>query len=299
MQPYRKSFAGDPLFPFEIVYKTIKHPDKELPDHLHDHYELVYVHSGQGIFFIDNCWYQKSAGDLFVIPGNTIHHSLPDLEDPIVSSAIFFAPTLIAGPSLGDGYFSLQCYEIARKKKRFKIGLAGSLRIAAEMAIKQIAEEFANQETGYREAVLLTIGQLLLQINRHLLTDEITQHESPRIGPSWILRALKRIDEHPEREIHLTDLAREACVSPSHFSRVFRQLTSLNVIGYVNTKRIIKAKELLLFSDENVNVIAEKCGYETPAHFYRVFKSLTGETPGQYRNRSQAVMPRRRLPERK
>ena len=56
-------------------------------------------------------------------------------------------------------------------------------------------------------------------------------------------------------------------MSPSHFSRVFRQLTSLNVIGYVNTKRIIKAKELLLFSDENVNVIAEKCGYETPAHF--------------------------------
>lgn len=116
MQPYRKSFAGDPLFPFEIVYKTIKYPDNELPDHLHDHYELVYVHSGQGIFFIDNCWYQKSAGDLFVIPGNTIHHSLPDLEDPIVSSAIFFAPSLIAGPLLGDGYFPLQCYEIARKK---------------------------------------------------------------------------------------------------------------------------------------------------------------------------------------
>ena len=50
MQPYRKSFAGDPLFPFEIVYKTIKYPDNELPNHLHDHYELVYVHSGQGIF---------------------------------------------------------------------------------------------------------------------------------------------------------------------------------------------------------------------------------------------------------
>ena len=151
MRPYRKSFAGDPLFPFEIVYKTIKYPDNELPNHLHDHYELVYVHSGQGIFSLTIAG-TKSAGDLFVIPGNTIHHSLPDLEDPIVSSAIFFAPTLIAGPSLGDGYFPLQCYEIARKKQ-FKIGLAGSLRIAAEMAIKQIADEFANQETGYREAV--------------------------------------------------------------------------------------------------------------------------------------------------
>ena len=133
----------------------------------------------------------------------------------------------------------------------------------------------------------MATGQLLLQINRHLLTDGITQHESPQIGPSWIL-----FDEHPEQEIHLTDLAREACVSPSHFSRVFRQLTSLNVIGYINAKRIIKAKELLVSSDENVNVIAEKCGFETPAHFYRVFKSLTGETPGQYRTRCRS--PKRR-----
>ena len=215
--PYRKSFAGDPLFPFEIVYKTIKYPDNELPNHLHDHYELVYVHSGQGIFSLTIAG-TKSAGDLFVIPGNTIHHSLPDLEDPIVSSAIFFAPTLIAGPSLGDGYFPLQCYEIARKSSSRL-----DWRDHCELPPKwQSSKSRTSSRTRKRDTVKpsLTIGQLLLQINRHLLTDEITQHESPRIGPSWILRALKRIDEHPEREIHLTDLARKpACrllISPEY-----------------------------------------------------------------------------------
>lgn len=289
MQAYRKSFNGDPMFPFDIVYKTVKLPDKELPNHLHDHYELVYIHSGTGIFFIDNCLYQKGAGDLFIIPGNTIHHSLPDLEDPIISTAVFFAPTLISGHSLDESYSPLQCFEFARRKKQYKLGLAGALRSLVETVLAQIAEELANKEAGYREAVRLTTGQLLLQLNRHLLTNGSLAHEGSPIGPSWILQALKKIDEHPEREIHLSDLAREACVSTSHFSRVFRQFTTMHVTDYVNAKRVIKAKERLAYSDDNVNDIAEKCGYETPAHFYRVFKSVTGETPGQYRTRCRSV----------
>lgn len=283
MKPFRKPFSGDPLFPFEIVHKTVKKQDNELPDHLHDRFELVYVHQGKGTFFIDNTWYEKKSGDLFIIPGNTIHHSLPDNDNPIISSALYFAPTLLATNPLDDSYTHLFCYDYARKKKSYKLELPADLKSMAEMSIEEIAEELRAHRTGYHEAVRLIVCQLLLQINRFIVTGMVNPNEIFRMAPSWMMEALKTIDEHPEHEIGLVRLAEQANVSASHFSRVFRQLTTMNVTNYVNAKRIIRAKEMLIQSDENIHEIADKCGFDTSTHFYRVFKSLTGVTPNTYR----------------
>lgn len=69
----------------------------------------------------------------------------------------------------------------------------------------------------------------------------------------------------------------------SHFSRVFKQLTGMNVTDYVNVKRLVRAKELLLSTDDNVETIALACGFQGMGHFYQTFKKLTGLTPRAYR----------------
>lgn len=284
MKPIRKPFLGDPLFPFEIVYKMIKRQTNELPDHLHDRYELVYIHQGKGVFFIDNTWYEKKQGDLFIIPGNTIHHSLPHNEDPIVSTALYFAPTLLAMAPIDDSYNSLLCFDYARKKRSYRIEQPELLRAVTEAAMEQIQQELEEGKPGCHEAVKLITCQLLLQINRFILSVRGGYPAGePRVGPSWMKEVLREIDEHPERETGLAQLAERANVSGPHFSRVFRQLTTMNITQYVNAKRIIRAKELLIRSDINISEIAEQCGYDTPTHFYRIFKSFTGMTPNKYR----------------
>ncbi|UQZ32278.1 AraC family transcriptional regulator [Paenibacillus sp. PK3_47] len=290
MKPIRKPFFGDPLFPFELGYKNVKKQINELPDHLHDQYELVYIHQGKGVFFIDNTWYEKKQGDLFIIPGNTIHHSLPHNEDPIVSSALFFAPTLLAMERIDDSYHSLLCFDFARKKRMYRIEQPAALVSVTETALGQIHQELADRKPGYHEAVKLITCQLLLQINRYI--QSVSGHRpagEPRVGPSWIKEVLHDIDEHPEREASLARLAERANVSAPHFSRVFKQLTTMNVTQYVNAKRVIRAKELLSRTDNNIHDISEQCGYETPTHFYRIFKAFTGMTPNKYRQNQSGM----------
>ncbi len=48
-----------------------------------------------------------------------------------------------------------------------------------------------------------------------------------------------------------------------------------------------EAKRLLVESDESVQDIAEKIGYQYPMSFIRVFKKLEGATPGEYRKERQ------------
>lgn len=283
MQAYRKPFFGDRLFPFQIVHKDKKSPEMELPDHLHDRYELVYVYEGQGTFFIDKTLYEKKPGDLFLIPGNTIHRSFPDPEDPIVSTAVFFAPGLAMAESFGDGYSHLRCFEAAKSRKRYKMALPAEMRQTIEMLLDEIQAEIGLQRLGYRQAVLVLLHKLLLEVNRFAAAgwpDEAAEH---RIGPAWIREALREIDDGLGRDLGLSRLAKAASVAPSHFSRVFKQYSGMNVTDYVNAKRIIRAKDLLLHTEAGVAEIAERCGFESLPHFHRMFKKLTGVTPKGYR----------------
>jgi len=290
MKPFRKPFSNDPLFPFDIVYKDTKSPENELPDHLHDRYEAVYVYKGKGTFFIDQRFYEMKQGDLFLIPGNSIHRAFPDSANPVTSTALFFSPSLVAHDMADESYSSLRGFELAKKRKHYKVELDADLRTATEATIENIRSELEDRSIGYRHAVILILQQWLLLLNRQSVAGPGNEPEETRIGPQWMKDILHDIAARPDGDHGLAALARRASVTGAHFSRVFKQLTGMNVTDYVNAKRIALAKEMLLETDDNVGLIAERCGFESLPHFHRQFKKMTGTTPRAYKtNRNPAT----------
>lgn len=282
--PLRKWFDLSSPFPFNCNYRQTKHTATELPDHLHDWYEIVYVHRGEGTFFIDRTLYGKQEGDLFIIPSNTIHRSFSDESNPINSTALFFSGAFVQQPALGDAFPSLRCFEHAKKGKTYRLRLAEKDGAQLERLIDELHAELEEGLPGHRQAVHLQLQRILLQINRTILPPEgVKAREAAGRGPTWMNRVLHRIDEKPEDDLTLSALARSAAVTPAHFSRVFKQLTGLNVTEYVTAKRIVRAKELLQETEDGVGEIAERCGFRSLPHFHRMFKRLTGVTPAGYK----------------
>lgn len=287
MNPLHKQFNTDQYFPLELVYQDTKLPHKELPDHLHEWFEFVYVHEGSGIFFIDQAFYDMEAGDCFVIPNNTIHRAFPAEDNPVTSTAIFFSGVLIPPILLGESFSYLQCYEQAKMRKSHKIRISYSERHHVESLLVHMHEEWTEHAVGYRHAILLDLSAILLSLNR--VSDTNRQLSKPfLIGPRWMQDILLYIDGHPENNLNLAALASRASVSPAHFSRVFKQLTGLTVTEYVNAKRMLRAGELLLSTDHSIHHIASQCGMHSLPHFHRIFKRITGTTPAIYKrvNRS-------------
>ncbi|MDF2834988.1 MAG: DNA-binding protein AraC-type [Paenibacillus sp.] len=287
MQPIRKPFMLDPIFPFDLVYQGIRYSENELPDHLHDLYELVYIHRGTGKFFIDHTIYEKGPGDLFLIPGNTVHRAFPLGDQPIVSTAVFFAPSLMRSDPLGDGYKPLGTFELARKRKQYRITLEEPARGQLEACLLAMAEELGNRAAGYRHALWLRLQQLLLELSWQPFSQaEPSTPSAGGYGPPWIRKALSDMNRDPVGCGGLAELAGRASVSASHFSRVFKELTGMNVTDYINAKRLVLAKNLLLETDDNIETIALACGYQGMRHFYQQFKKLTGLTPKAYRDQT-------------
>ncbi|TYP72046.1 AraC family transcriptional regulator [Paenibacillus methanolicus] len=285
MQPIRKPFRLDPLFPFELVHRGIRYSENELPDHVHDLYELVYIHEGKGTFFIDQALYDKGPGDLFLIPGNTVHRAFPSADEPIMSTALFFAPSFAQPVLPGEDYRPLRSFEIARQRQQYKFTLSEPVRTRIEANIAAMASEWHAKAPGYRHAMWLQAHQVLLELSRLPIATAPAPSPESAFAPRWVQQALRDIDRDPVRCGGLASLSAAACVSPGHFSRVFKQLTGMNVTDYVNAKRLVRAKELLLTTDDNIETIALVCGFQGMRHFYHQFRKLTGVTPLTYRRR--------------
>lgn len=105
----------------------------------------------------------------------------------------------------------------------------------------------------------------------------------PTIDPKRLQRVLDFIEARIAAAISLDDLAAEACLSPFHFARAFRETTGLTPHRYVTERRIEAAKEKLRLAQSSLVEIALDTGFGSQANFTRVFRKMTGLTPGRYR----------------
>ncbi len=99
-----------------------------------------------------------------------------------------------------------------------------------------------------------------------------------------IQQAVRFINDNYRTDIRLAAAAREAGMSPSHFSRIFKKVMDLSYQDYLNSRRITKAKNLLRTSAQSVTEIAVSLGFSDPTGFGRIFKKLTGHTPSAFRS---------------
>lgn len=92
-----------------------------------------------------------------------------------------------------------------------------------------------------------------------------------------------RINNYPEKEHRLSELATEYGYSATHLGKIFHKVIGVTFSNYLLNARINYARLLLLSSEMSISEIAEKLGYYDTAHFINQFKKSVGCTPSAYR----------------
>ena len=91
------------------------------------------------------------------------------------------------------------------------------------------------------------------------------------------------IRENLDRNIHLSDMARECGLSVSHFTRAFRKSFGMSPYRWLLERRIDRSKALLAASDLPIADIALRSGFSDQAALTRAFGRIVGESPGRWR----------------
>ncbi len=96
-------------------------------------------------------------------------------------------------------------------------------------------------------------------------------------------RVLDYVATNYSRSISVQELAREAALSPSHFSRLFKETIGQSPHRFVMSYRVEQARKMLADPDPTLAQVALRCGFSDQAHFSRTFKQIEGVTPKTFR----------------
>lgn len=216
------------------------------------------------------------AGTSWLVPAGT-HETLLELDASVECILIFLPARLLEESALAD-------YGIDPGKTQ--LAYAGGLNDPVLSQIGTTLHGLLGREARPVDRIL-TDG-LRTTLAAHLIGNYTVDcwrpsMRSQSLDPRRLQRVLDFIEANLGDDIALEDLAREACLSPFHFSRLFHETTGFPPHRYVIERRIRAAQNMLLSGRSSIAEIALDSGFGSQANFARTFRKITGVTPRQYR----------------
>ena len=97
------------------------------------------------------------------------------------------------------------------------------------------------------------------------------------------------IAEHYDGPRPVAGMVGRSGLAERSFKRRFKRATGMTPIAYVQIVRLEQAKQLLETTDQSIDAIAERVGYEDASFFGRLFHRRVGLTPAEYRRRFRGM----------
>lgn len=111
-----------------------------------------------------------------------------------------------------------------------------------------------------------------------------TQPDQERVADLVRLRRVRdRMDREYAKPLNVESLARDALMSPGHFSRQFKAAYGESPYSYLMTRRIERAMDLLRRDEMSVTEVCFAVGCSSLGTFSTRFTELVGMTPSIYR----------------
>lgn len=258
------------------VVKNVKRSGQYIEPHSHVFFHYIYSLGGHTQVTLEEKRCETEQGSLVLIPPGTVH-GITSLDTSCCLDLKFSCSEALAARITG----------LPRYLK--------AVDDHANSLIRNIFEEAVGQEPDYDEIINIRLYELLILLLRQQSGGETGQaavcYSLSAPDHENIRRALQIVEEELETPLRVADLAERCGYSENYFRQVFRQSVGMAPNAYINQRKIAKAKELMLYSEQNVTQIAEQLGYQSIHYFSRLFKKVSGITPTDYINRVKDNRP--------
>lgn len=286
----------------KIPYENIIMPNAELPIkffehrhsstgpfcilHWHNELEMVYVKEGVVLTNCGSSTIESHPGDLIFINSNE-PHSYYISKGPVVLYCCTVDPVILQGRYVAsfDSHLLSQTNTITV----FQNDIVADKDLI-NMFINMWKED-EKREKGYEYAIkAFSYGIITLMVRNHTkstITSKEYQYQNRSLNN--INKALQFIHKHYSENISLNDISDYIGFNRYYFCRLFKEITGLTAIKYLNNYRIHQALSLMQSQRElTITEIASLVGFNDSNYFTRVFKNVTNETPSEYMCRIEA-----------
>ncbi len=168
--------------------------------------------------------------------------------------------------------------------------MSGNINSAIQLNVQaktDITNLLNNIETIYsknnNKAPFLLGFELLCKL---AYADEILKNEKT---PTIVIQAIYEMQNNYAYLYGIDELSRNLGVSKNHLVRMFTKHLNISAGKYLTNVKVNAAKQFLLSTNYQINIISDMCGFTSSNYFCKVFKNSTGVTPDSFRLQNKAT----------
>lgn len=276
---------GNAMFPFMIhEVSSDTRTEERIACHWHEEIEILVVTKGSAVLILNNDRYELKEGYVAFILPNHLHLVTALLGDTFDFHAVVFHPDLLSS-SIQDAIQQQYFDSVLQENLLFTTVLSAqeAKEFGIADALSDIYALFAKKEPCFE---LLIKARLYVVWSLYYLHGTSSASVSERTSDYRIALVKSIIDyihTHYESQITLDILASHFHLSREHLCRLFKKMTRMSPIEYLNFYRISTSTRLLRETDHEISDIALEIGFNNISYFNRTFKRYMHVTPGEYR----------------
>lgn len=275
MPDFSYKLPNQQLDPYEDLKLYYCGTEQCVPGHswgpgLKDHYKILYIHSGKGIYRNGNQTYSLTQGQGFLICPDVLSFYQADRSDPWTYSWVAF--------NGANAPWYLQRARLTAEQPIFR-------------SVQQETIALCFQQL-FQASLLHKSRDLRLQSSLYtflaLLIEEASSEPPPLVEgitrqQQYVAKAIEFVETNYSRPISIAELAREVGLERKYLTKLFKISTGLSPQLYVIHFRINKACEWMANPLLSITEIAYSVGYNDPLLFSKMFKKIKGVPPSSYR----------------
>ena len=286
--------------------------ERFIPMHQHKFFEMVFIRRGSCRHFYKNDATLLIPGDFFLITPDEPHSY--QFDETICMYNCQFSPDILHNST--TEFINELSYKHLKENVPVHRRMQDMYNLWEEMDEKSTIPYFVTANINEQGILHLNLQQQTLILNYltnmlfeqnnkgyeyirlkqmyletmliHLNRIKKDQFDAKEQTPSWqtemIRHALNQIELHLAENFDFLDEAKKQNISASYYRMIFKKITGLSPLEYVNRVRILKGLEMLQTTYLSVGEVANAVGIHDANYFSRLFKKLVGCPPSYYKS---------------
>lgn len=248
--------------------------------HRHNYYIVLLVKKANGQHFIDFNEFALTGNQVFFISPGQVHQIVE--REKSYGYALTFSQQFMIENGIDqcfiDDLHLFQDYgftpplELPEGEMHKLFALAGEI-----IAFTQSDLKFKYQGVG----ALLKL--LLIHCNNACTVSQDSNTQAVQASVSLLRDFKSLLDKHYKQWHKVADYATALHITADYLNASVKSLSGKSAKEHIQSRIVIAAKRLLIFSNLPAKSIAYELGFSEPANFSQFYKKCTGMSPSQFR----------------
>ena len=271
--------------PAPLVIKTIEEIDEQLGGiadvpHRHKYYTIVWSYTATGKHIIDFSEYPIEPNHIFFVSPEQVHQIITNPRPTGI--VILFTPEFLQKNSIKEDFIAnLKLFHNSDETPPLPVSepMGSNLR----MFVNQMITAFNSDNDMRYETIGAYLKLFLIECNGHCSLYPGSNTQNMEVGRLLVRKFKDLVEKHYQKWHQVQEYADALNVSPNYLNEVIKSSISKSAKDYIQTRLMLEAKRMGLFTDKSIKEIGFDLGYDDPSHFSKVFKSFTGKSFVEYK----------------